>query len=35
MYAAKAAGKNGYQFAGEVGTTAPKRAGAKDSVRLQ
>ena len=35
MYAAKAAGKNGYQFAGEVGTTAPKRAGSKDSVRLQ
>ena len=35
MYAAKAAGKNGYQFASEVGSSAPKRAGAKDSARLQ
>lgn len=35
MYAAKAAGKNGYQFAGEVGTTVKSQAAAKDSVRLQ
>ncbi|HVG05329.1 MAG TPA: diguanylate cyclase [Burkholderiaceae bacterium] len=35
MYAAKAAGKNGYQFASEVGTTATKGAASKDSVRLQ
>ncbi len=35
MYVAKAAGKNRYQFAGEVGSTAPGRRVAKDSVRLQ
>ena len=35
MYAAKAAGKNGYQFASEIGAGAPKRAGPEDSVRLQ
>ncbi len=34
MYAAKAAGKNGYQFAGEVGTVVKTQA-AKDNVRLQ
>jgi predicted signal transduction protein with EAL and GGDEF domain len=35
MYAAKAAGKNGYQFAGEVGASATKRTGVKDTARLQ
>ena len=35
MYAAKAAGKNGYQFASEINAGAPKRAGSEDSVRLQ
>ena len=35
MYAAKAAGKNGYQFAGEVATVVKTQAAAKDSVRLQ
>jgi len=35
MYAAKAAGKNGYQFAGEVGTVTTSQAAAKDNVRLQ
>ena len=34
MYAAKAAGKNGYQFAGEVGTVVKTQA-AKDNARLQ
>jgi len=35
MYAAKAAGKNGYQFASEINAGAPKRASPEDSVRLQ
>lgn len=35
MYAAKAAGKNGYQYAGELKITAPTRSAAKDIVRLQ
>ncbi len=35
MYAAKAGGKNGYQFAGEVGTSVSKRPGAEDGIRLQ
>ena len=34
MYAAKAAGKNRYQFAGEMGTVVP-RPGPKESIRLQ
>jgi diguanylate cyclase (GGDEF)-like protein len=34
MYAAKAAGKNRYQFAGEMAAAVP-RPGSKESIRLQ
>lgn len=35
MYAAKGAGKNGYQFAGELGSAHTPRPVAKDNIRLQ
>ncbi|MEP6607498.1 MAG: diguanylate cyclase [Burkholderiaceae bacterium] len=35
MYAAKGAGKNGYHFAGELGSALATRSPAKDGVRLQ
>lgn len=35
MYAAKAAGKNGYQFAGELGSTVTARPAEKNTARLQ
>nr|MBA2547766.1 diguanylate cyclase [Burkholderiaceae bacterium] len=35
MYAAKGAGKNGYQFAGELGAVPSTRTVTKDTRRLQ